>query len=160
MSQPLRLTVREMLIAVVVIAATATGIVFLVNDIRSPGTNYCIAVEPGASALIAGESLTPVEVVAARDPWISARDPKPFKNYYVVAMIVTTPDGATAEGLWGVGTNNDGPADGAALSFDPEHSVITSLDQLAVERTQWPELALPFQVDGTPASRALECLNS
>ncbi|WP_024794681.1 hypothetical protein [Tomitella biformata] len=158
MSEPFRPSVRELLILLVVAVAAVTGIAFLVNDIRQPPTNYCIAVEDGVAANIAGSQLLPIKAVAARDPWIANRSPEPFANYYVVAIQVTTPDGSTGEGLWGVGTNAPAPAEGAALSFDQDHAVITALDPLAVEHTNWPDTSLPFESPGTPASRAQECL--
>lgn len=143
---------------VVVAAAAVTGIVFLVNDMRSPATNYCIGVDDAVAARIAGPQLGVVKAVAARDPWIAARESDPFENYYVVAIQATTPDGSTSDGLWGVGTDDPAPIEDAPLEVGEDGTVITALDNLAIDYTDWPDTSLPFEAPGTPASRAKECL--
>lgn len=159
MPESFRLTAREWLIMMVVAVVAVTGIVFLVQDMRSPATNYCIPIDDAVAARIAGPQLGVVKAVAARDPWIGNRHQSvPFANYYVVAMQVTTADGSVSDGLWGVGTDDAAPADGAPLHFGEEGTEITSLDRVAVEHTEWPDTSLPFEEPGTPASRAKECL--
>lgn len=158
MPKPFRPSAHELLIIMLVLAAAVTGIVFLVNDLRSPATDYCLTVDDAFAARIAEQGLTPIKAAAARDPWITNRQSEPYANYYVVAMRVTTADGATGEGLWGIGTNAPAPEEGVPLSFGEAETVITALDSLASQATAWPQLALPFEADGTPASRAQECL--
>ena len=158
MSKPFRPSVNEMLTILVAIAAAATGIVFFVDDLRSPPTDYCITVDDAAAARIAGPGLVAIRAVAARDPWIANRHSPPFANYYVVAMEGLTADGTPAQGLWGVGVDDPAPASGAALTFGDD-AVLTSLDATALAATDWPDTSLPFEADGTPASRARECLS-
>ena len=136
MPSSLRLSTRELLILLLVIAAVATAIVLLVKVQRHPAEDYCLGVDAGAATLVAGEQLQPLSASAAADPWIAERDERPFAHYYVIAMSVRTPDGADIEALWGVGTNNEPPAAGQPLWFDAEHSAVTSLDSAAAERAR------------------------
>ncbi|MFI6166420.1 hypothetical protein ACIBCN_06485 [Nocardia sp. NPDC051052] len=144
--------------------AAAALVVAVVTNARD--ADDCLRVDDSVTTMIAARpSEGPIEPRAAfavENPFARSRQSVPYQNYYIIVMRFQIPDGATIDGVWGLGTNSPKPERGQALSqgapVDGRASSLAAITSAAGRWTNWPNRDIPIQ-DGDPlVQKAMKCL--
>ncbi|MFI6042455.1 hypothetical protein ACIA8C_12520 [Nocardia sp. NPDC051321] len=164
MQRPKRTSVYAGMALVAAGVAAAALVVAVVADVREP--DDCLRVDDSLTSLIVARSpkgpITPDAANAIEDPFARSRNSVPYGNYYIIVMRWQLPDGATIDGVWGLGTNSPKPERGQALSqhapVDGRASSLAAITPSAMQWTDWPNRDIPIQEGDPLVQKARECL--